>query len=188
MRFGRGWVSFLLVTTAVSGRPADAPPRAPRVDVPADLGPATIDVSSYPAEMQNIYRTNFLKNCAVCHSPARAVNSEFLELPAAEIATLRAESPALFDDPRVLLTGPDLWKRYIKRMKMRPPCCGVCPVMTEAEARDIWRFLVFDGRARKTGARANLWVRERRDLLQKFQKRFPERYRDLYETPKEESQ
>ncbi len=187
MRFGQGWVPFLLVTTAVFGRPADAPPRAPRVDVPADLGPATIDVSSYPAEMQNIYRTNFLKNCAVCHSPARAVNSEFLELPAAEASALRATSPALFDDPRVLLTGPDLWKRYIKRMKMRPPCCGVCPVMSDIEARDIWRFLVFDGRTRKTGPRAEDWARHRRALLEEFRKRFPERYRDLYDPPKEDS-
>lgn len=157
------------------------------MDFPADLGPATIDVSSYPAEMQNIYRTNFLKNCAVCHSPARAIHSEFLELPTAEAAALRAASPTLFDDPRVLLPGSDLWKRYIKRMKMRPPCCGVCPVMSETEARDIWRFLVFDGRIRKTGPRAGDWVRNRRALLEDFRKRFPERYRDLFESPKEDS-
>ena len=62
-----------------------------------DKGPATIDVSRYPADMQGRYKT-FASRCTKCHTLARAINSEF----------------ALEDE----------WERYVKRM-MRKPGSGI---------------------------------------------------------------
>ena len=58
-----------------------------------DKGPAKIDVSTYPAALQNTYKTLFLKKCNDCHTVARAINSEFVL--------------------------EDEWERYIKRMMRR---------------------------------------------------------------------
>jgi cytochrome c len=38
-----------------------------------DLGPATIDVSKYPAHFQKTYEL-FMRKCSLCHTPARAIN------------------------------------------------------------------------------------------------------------------
>jgi hypothetical protein len=54
-----------------------------------DKGPAKIDVSKYPADMQKKYAL-FSKKCSSCHTIARPINCEF----------------ALEDE----------WERYIKRM------------------------------------------------------------------------
>jgi len=58
-----------------------------------DKGPATIDVSKYPADMQENYKL-FSKKCTHCHTLARPINCEF----------------AL----------PDEWSRYVKRMMRKP--------------------------------------------------------------------
>ena len=58
-----------------------------------DKGPATIDVSKYPPEMQADYKI-FSKKCTHCHTLARPINSDF----------------AL----------PDEWSRYVKRMMRKP--------------------------------------------------------------------
>jgi len=58
-----------------------------------DKGPATIDVSKYPREMQAAYKT-FANKCTKCHTLARAVNCEF----------------ALDEE----------WERYVKRMMRKP--------------------------------------------------------------------
>ena len=58
-----------------------------------DKGPSTIDVSAYPAGIQKDYAV-FHEKCALCHTLARPVNSDF----------------AL----------PDEWSRYIKRMMHKP--------------------------------------------------------------------
>ncbi len=54
-----------------------------------DKGPAKIDVSKYPADMQARYKA-FAVKCGKCHTLARAINSEFV-----------------LDDE---------WERYVKRM------------------------------------------------------------------------
>ena len=54
-----------------------------------DKGPAKIDVSKYPVDMQARYKV-FSKKCSGCHTLARAINSDFV---------LEAE-----------------WERYVKRM------------------------------------------------------------------------
>lgn len=64
-----------------------------------DGGPKTIDVSSYPTDMQKNYQV-FAARCAKCHTLARPINSDY----------------AL----------PDEWSRYVKRM-MRKPGSGISP-------------------------------------------------------------
>ena len=59
----------------------------------AEAGPATIDVSAYPAALQQTYDV-FVKKCSQCHRISRAINSDY----------------AL----------PDEWERYIKRMMHKP--------------------------------------------------------------------
>jgi hypothetical protein len=68
----------------------------PRIEA-YDKGPATIDVSKYPADMQKRYKL-FAARCSKCHTIARAINCEF----------------ALEDE----------WERYVKRM-MRKPGSGI---------------------------------------------------------------
>jgi hypothetical protein len=63
-------------------------PLDPRI-VAYDKGPAKIDVSKYPAEMQTNYKV-FQAKCTKCHTLARAINCDF----------------ALEGD----------WERYVKRM------------------------------------------------------------------------
>ncbi len=62
-----------------------------------DKGPAKIDVSKYPVDIQSSYKV-FASKCTKCHTLARPINCEF----------------ALDDE----------WERYIKRM-MRKPGSGV---------------------------------------------------------------
>ncbi len=64
----------------------------------ADTGPASIDTSEYPEEMQLLYKT-YAKRCSKCHTLARSVNSEY-----------RGEE----------------WDRYVARMS-RKPNSGISP-------------------------------------------------------------
>lgn len=92
--------TILLILTVVLGvfcfwtwtRGADQPPLDPRIAA-YDKGPATIDVSKYPAEIQDDYKI-FSKKCTHCHTLARPINSDY----------------AL----------PDEWSRYVKRMMRKP--------------------------------------------------------------------
>lgn len=58
-----------------------------------DQGPATIDVSKYPAAIQEDY-TVFSQKCSQCHKLSRPINSDFVL--------------------------PDEWSRYIHRMMSKP--------------------------------------------------------------------
>ena len=73
-------------------RAQDQPPLDPRIAA-YDKGPATIDVSKYPPEMQEDYKL-LSKKCTHCHTLARPINCDF----------------AL----------PDEWSRYVKRMMRKP--------------------------------------------------------------------
>jgi hypothetical protein len=41
-------------------------------------------------------------------------------------------------------------------------------VLTQEESKDIWEFLVYDAKARKTGDKAAAWREQRRRLLARF--------------------
>jgi cytochrome c5 len=61
-------------------------------DFAADKGPDKVDVSAYPAEVQEDYRV-FSAKCSKCHTLARPINTD--------------------------LTA-DAWKMYVKRMSNKP--------------------------------------------------------------------
>lgn len=93
-------VSFLAGAMLIVG-PAntlgvEAQDKAEKVDpriAAYDKGPATIDVSTYPKDMQDRYKV-FSAKCTKCHTLARPINCEF----------------ALEDE----------WERYVKRMMRKP--------------------------------------------------------------------
>lgn len=78
----------LVLLAGATGASRAQEPLDPRI-LAYDKGPAKIDVSKYPADMQKRYKI-FADKCSKCHTVARAINSEF----------------ALEDE----------WERYIKRM------------------------------------------------------------------------
>ena len=58
-----------------------------------EKGPATIDVSKYPAQLQDYYQA-FSQKCSQCHKLSRPINSDYVL--------------------------PDQWSRYIKQMMYKP--------------------------------------------------------------------
>ncbi len=89
-----GATLIVVVAGGISARAQDA--LDPRIAA-YDKGPAKIDVSKYPADMQAGYKL-FATRCSKCHTIARAINSEFVL--------------------------EDEWERYVKRM-MRKPGSGI---------------------------------------------------------------
>ena len=145
-----------------------------------DLGPDTVDVSSYPAIFQKVYKGAFQK-CAKCHSLARPLNSQFLELSKKEIRRIGKETPELLEDSSVLKIDSAIWKRYVKRMMAKPGCD-----IKSKEGKAIWEFLVFDGKERKAGKNLEKWLRHRRKLLEEFREKYPERYKENYGVSEED--
>ncbi len=153
-----------------------------------DFGPASIDVSSYPADLQDAYKNVLLVKCQRCHQASRPLNSQFVEPSgpkeqhAAIIAKWKSENPEMFKDKLVWqiegksASGPGVWERYVKKM-MSKPGCNISP----AEGKKVWQFLTYDSEHRKTGANAAKWAEHRRKLLADFKAKYPDRYRELYE-------
>lgn len=139
-----------------------------------DLGPAALDVSGYPAALQKTYKVA-LQKCAKCHSLARPLNSEFLELDQKTIDELKKNNPDALKDTHVLRPEEGIWKRYVKRMMAKPGC-----TVKGNDGKVIWEFLVYDSKARKTGKNGAAWRAERRKLLEGFKKRNPEEYGKLF--------
>jgi len=81
-------LAMLVTVGVVRAVRAQEEPVDPRI-LKYDKGPAKIDVSKYPAPMQEKYKV-FAKKCSSCHTIARPINCDF----------------ALDDE----------WERYIKRM------------------------------------------------------------------------
>ncbi len=153
-----------------------------------DFGPAEIDVTSYPAELQKTYKEVFLMKCQRCHTAARPLNSQFVEPSGAKeghqskIAQWKASNPEMFQNKLVWqiegksAAGPGIWERYVKKM-MAKPGCNISP----AEGKLIWAFLTYDSEKRKTGAAAAKWGEHRKKLLVDFKAKHPDRYRELYD-------
>ena len=66
--------------------------QAGNVTLPQDKGPGSINVSSYPAEMQKDYKV-FTEKCSKCHTIARPINTTMAKAD---------------------------WERYVKRMMHKP--------------------------------------------------------------------
>ncbi len=92
---------------------------------PYDLGPSTIDISSYPKEIQESYKL-FLGACSICHTPARPLNSPYIK--AAD------------------------WKRFVQRMHLKMMDRAI-PLDKSVEKKII-EFLVYDSKVRKMDRRA----------------------------------
>jgi hypothetical protein len=88
-----GLAGFVLIGTNVIRADDDVDAATKAKIAEFDKGPAKIDVSAYPAGIQKNYEV-FREKCALCHTLARPVNSDF----------------AL----------PDEWSRYVKRMMHKP--------------------------------------------------------------------
>ena len=89
-----GATLIVVVASGIGTRAQDA--LDPRIAA-YDKGPATIDISKYPADMKEGYKL-FAARCGKCHTIARAINSDFVL--------------------------EDEWERYVKRM-MRKPGSGI---------------------------------------------------------------
>jgi hypothetical protein len=140
---------------------------------PNDLGPAEIDVSDYPKEMRQSYHV-FAFKCAACHTVARPINSQFLELTPEELATAKKDDPDLFKDSKLVMPEEKIWSRYVKRMMLKPGC----PV--GKDAKTIYEFLVYDSKVRKMGPNAAAWREHRRGLLKEFKEKYPDSYKTVF--------
>ncbi|MBI3553404.1 MAG: hypothetical protein HY077_12990 [Elusimicrobia bacterium] len=140
---------------------------------PNDNGPAEIDVSGYPKEMRLSYKV-FAFKCAACHTIARPINSQFLELTEDEIKKAKVDDPDLFKDDKLVKAEIGVWNRYVKRMMSKPGC----PV--GKDGKQIFEFLVFDSKARKTGANAKAWREHRARLLHDFKEKYPAAYETVF--------
>jgi len=87
LALGAGLWGMAALTVGLRGQEKEAP-LDPRIAA-YDRGPAKIDVSKYPKDMQDRYKV-FAVKCVKCHKLSRPINCEF----------------ALEDE----------WERYIKRM------------------------------------------------------------------------
>ena len=92
----------------------------------ADLGPATIDVATYPPEQQARYRI-FLRVCGDCHTAARAINSP--------------------------TQSRTYWRFHLARMSLHARTGDGGP-LPAAESAAILDFLDYDSRVRKIERRA----------------------------------
>lgn len=151
-----------------------------------DFGPEEIDaiVKGYPKDYQKGYELMKLR-CSQCHAPSRPINSRFVETPgkddaerAANLAKLKKEKPELFKPEAmgVWQIEDGVWKRYVKRMAAKPGC-----EIKPDEAKEIWKFLVFDSNQRKMGGNAGKWEEHRKKLIDKLKKEHPKRFKDLEE-------
>jgi hypothetical protein len=154
-----------------------------------DFGPTTVDVSSYPPDIQAAYKDILQVKCQRCHTAARPLNSQYVEPfgPKSEhdakIAKWKKEMPEIFKDRWVWqIEGAagakgGVWEQYVRKMSAKPGCD-----IDRDQQREVWRFLTYDSEHRKTGANAAAWAAHRRKLLADFKKSHPDRYRELYET------
>lgn len=154
-----------LLPLAAAAAPA---PKGPP-EVLEDLGPAEIDVSSYPPEQRRAYQDIFLPVYAVLRGgPARALNSPLIEIDAAGEDAERRARPAIAGDTQLVTYTRGGWRSEVLHLKNRPRCCGACPILTRADAEALRHFLVYDSLRRKTGGAAESWAAHRRELIRRF--------------------
>lgn len=141
---------------------------------PNDFGPIEIDVSNYPKEMKQNYRL-FAFKCQACHTIARPINSQYLELSAEEQAAAKAKEPEILKNDKVWHVEDRIWNRYVKKMMAKPGC----PVQGE-DGKKIWQFLAYDSKMRKTGANREAWKAHRQKLIDDFKNNYHEAYEKVF--------
>jgi hypothetical protein len=141
---------------------------------PNDAGVTKLDVSMYPIDIQEDYRV-FARRCSECHTLARPLNSQFLQLTADEQAKAKLKDPELFKDDRIWHINNTVWTDYVKRMQGKPGA-----TIRPSELDNIIAFLVFDSKVRKMGTRRDAWRVSRQKLLDDFRKADPKRYSEIF--------
>ncbi len=89
----------LLAVGEPSSTPSEIEAEMAKKPMAWDLGPETVDVSTYPASIQEAYKV-FVNKCGKCHTAARALNSPY--------------------------STPEEWNSYVNKM-MKKPGSGITP-------------------------------------------------------------
>ena len=159
--FSIGAVAAAFVLAACARHKDDTPkmnsgmtPAELAAKFPADLGPGTVDVSSYPQDIQKNYKV-FLAVCSACHSPARPLNSP--------------------------VSSATDWKRFVHRMHVKMENRGY--ILSPEDEKKIVEFLTYDSKIRKIGKKKEFEAR-REALEVIFQQVLQERNRLLEEETK----
>jgi hypothetical protein len=141
---------------------------------PNDFGRDSVNVSQYPPRMKRYYKL-FLAKCSVCHTIARPLNAQFLELTPAEMQRAKEGQPDLFRaGTDVIQPGPKAWSHIVHRMMSKPGAS-----ISRRNGRKIWAFLVYDSTIRKTGKNLGPWESWRQNLLAHFERLYPKMYHRL---------
>ena len=174
---GAAMIAAFLAAAAGPRRASAADP-APAKDTslfPNDFGEAEIDVSEYPKPQREAYKLMQFK-CAACHTTARPINAQYLELTAEEAAKAKKEDPELAAaDDKVTHIEDKVWARFVKRMMAKPGC----PVNNE-DGKKIYEFLVFDAKIRKMGEKGKEFRKARAHLVHEFKEHHPDAYAKLF--------
>ena len=117
-------VGMMLLLAGVLVAAEEGPIRTDELSarMPADLGPATVDVSSYPPAQQKNYAL-FLDRCSRCHTPARALNSR--------------------------IANREDWQHFVSLMHGRLLSRSMSEPWKTEEGRAIIDFLAYDSQVRK---------------------------------------
>ena len=164
--------SLVMVPSMRLARADDSGPGGP--PYPNDGGEAQIDVSQYPADIQEDYKI-FARRCSQCHSLARPLNSQFLQLTVDEQKTAQGNESDLFKDKKIWEISDSVWTDYVKKMQSKPGA-----IIRASEFDKIVAFLVYDSKTRKTGAAKDSWRTTRQKLLDDFKKSNPKRYEEIF--------
>lgn len=124
-----------------------------------DLGPKEVDVTSYPKEQQDNYKT-FAKTCSQCHTLARPINSP--------------------------LIAREDWQRYTRRMHGKAKMSANTAIGTAA-AKEAIEFLTYDAQVRKVKDAA-AFAAKTMELKALFTEVRAERSRIQVETDKKHTQ
>ena len=85
---------------------------------PNDLGPDKLDVSAYPKEIQKGYET-MVNRGGKCHSPARPLNSRFVETAGKDLGTLVDEYVKQFGESTGMTVSVD-WRIAGESLELPP--------------------------------------------------------------------
>lgn len=142
-------------TRPVRRRPQDVllseiTPTGRRAVYYSDLGPDTIDVSSYPARQRYNYAV-YAEACARCHTLARSINAP--------------------------MVGRGFWRMYLLGMRFNA-AFRRAPGFPPEDREAILDFLEYDSRARKVEHRPEFEARQE-ELLRRYFHLLDERLGDL---------
>lgn len=144
-----------------------------------DVGVTSVDVSKYPADVQEGYRL-MMGKCSKCHVGHRSLNSEKVQLNGSEAEQKEQIAKGVVsklpegDNALIWSVEPNVVKKMVMRM-MNKDGSGI----SKDEAAKIYKFLVHDGQQRKLG-KPEEWVKARRAMLEKFKAENPKAYEEIY--------